>query len=291
MPYLQKRRLTSCLQRIKNVADALGDVRDQDVAVLALEKLSQKAPPLAVSGINEFVARCCQKREEARAALLQLLDPNALTELQSSFADSLEAAIAPQRRTNSKLEVRNAAVVTYRGVARTTILGLLEDLEELSDSLYHPLDAKPLHRMRLAAKRLRYAIELFAHCWGHQLAMFAKKVESLQSSLGELHDCDVWIDSFGDDLARAKKHQGTSGEGSVESDAVAASVWLLSHFVKLRTKHFRNSLSRWRKWEANDLGSQLRKTLGAELPKPSTRSNAKARDEVAGAALVSASKA
>ena len=74
MPYLSKRHLNSSLHEIKNVADALGRVRDQDVALLALEKLAQKAPPLVVASINRFAELRGQKREEARAALLRTLD-------------------------------------------------------------------------------------------------------------------------------------------------------------------------------------------------------------------------
>ncbi|NJM52825.1 MAG: CHAD domain-containing protein [Blastocatellia bacterium] len=32
-----------------------------------------------------------------------------------------------------------------------------------------------MHQLRIAAKRLRYAIELFAICWGEQISPFAKK--------------------------------------------------------------------------------------------------------------------
>jgi hypothetical protein len=36
---------------------------------------------------------------------------------------------------------------------------------------------------------------------------------------------------------------------------------LLSHFVKVRTKHLRKAYDLWREWEANDLGGQVRQTL------------------------------
>ena len=71
--------------------------------------------------------------------------------LRSSFANSLEAAIAPAGRKKSRQGARNGTLVTYRDLARMTILNRLEDLEKLSDSLYHPLSIKPLHRMRIAA--------------------------------------------------------------------------------------------------------------------------------------------
>jgi hypothetical protein len=179
-------------------------------------------------------------------------------------------------------------LVTYRDLARMTILNRLEDLEKLSDSLYHPLSIKPLHRMRIAAKRLRYAIELFEHCWGQQAAIFAKKVAGLQSSLGELHDCDVWIDDLGNDLSQAEKQRGISGAEAAEEDHAAAYIWLLGHFVRLRTKHFRNALAHWHEWETRDFSAHLRNTLVAELPESSPSSNGKASGEVAHALAASA---
>src|SRR5258708_255901 len=43
-PFLRKRSLTSSLKQIKEIADSLGAVRDQDVAIEALEKLATKVP-------------------------------------------------------------------------------------------------------------------------------------------------------------------------------------------------------------------------------------------------------
>jgi CHAD domain-containing protein len=288
LPYLSKRHIAKSLHEIKNVADALGRVRDQDVALLALDKLAHKAPPLVVASINRFAELRRQKREEARAALLRTLDANTLAALRSSFANSLEAAIAAAGRKKSKQEARNGTLVSYRDLARMTILNRLEDLEKLSDSLYYPLSIKPLHRMRIAAKRLRYAIELFENCWGQQAAIFAKKVAVLQSSLGELHDCDLWIDDLGKDLSQVEKQRGTSGAEAAEDDHAAAYIWLLGHFVRLRTKHFRNALAHWYEWETRDFSAHLRNTLVAELPESSASSNGKASGEVADALAASA---
>ena len=38
MPYIRRRDLTSLLKQTKSIAAALGEVRDQDVAIEALEK-------------------------------------------------------------------------------------------------------------------------------------------------------------------------------------------------------------------------------------------------------------
>ena len=65
------------------------------------------------------------------------------------------------------------------------------DLLNLGESLYHPFQFKELHKMRIATKRLRYAVELFTACWGESMTPFAEEIAEMQSYLGEAHDCDV----------------------------------------------------------------------------------------------------
>lgn len=258
MPFTRKRRLVHSLKEIKGIADALGEVRDQDVAIPALDKLAGKAPPEVSAGIQQLAKIRRAKRTEASEKLLPVLDQACLAQLQSDFLPALEAATKPARK-KFRSSAHSAAELTYREVARLTILDRLEELEKLSDSLYYPLQVKPLHKMRIAAKRLRYALELFEKCWGRRLSLFSARIAELQSSLGELHDCDVWIVEFGDDLA------ARPGENSIaNSERGVASIWLLDHFLKLRTRHLRRALARWRAWETNDWSEQLRQIVQAD---------------------------
>ena len=146
-----------------------------------------------------------------------------------------------------------AATLAYRQVARAVISNRLEDLGRFGESLYHPLKVKPIHEMRISAKHLRYALELFGHCWGESLSPVAKKLAELQSSLGKLHDCDVWIKTFGRDAT----HQVPA----LDFDYRATAVWLLGHFLKLRSKHVGKALAQWSDWEAEAVSAQLRQMI------------------------------
>ncbi len=51
-----------------------------------------------------------------------------------------------------------------------------------------------LHDMRIAAKRLRYVLEVTAEpCFGPYARTAAKRAKELQDLLGEIHDCDVQL--------------------------------------------------------------------------------------------------
>ena len=47
--------------------------------------------------------------------------------------------------------------------------------------------------MRIAAKRLRYVLEITESCFGEEAVAARRAVKELQSVLGDIHDCDVML--------------------------------------------------------------------------------------------------
>ena len=54
-----------------------------------------------------------------------------------------------------------------------------------------PGEVEHLHDMRIAAKRLRYILEISESCFGSYAAAAAKRAKDVQDLLGEIHDADV----------------------------------------------------------------------------------------------------
>lgn len=248
MPYLRQRGLTSVLKRAKSVAAALGEVRDQDVAIIALEKIQKEAPDAMSAALQQLVDERKERRNESREKLSSILIASEMKEAKSEFMSRIEKATALRKASGGA-----QSQPTYSKMAATVILERLKELEKLSESLYRPFEVEALHDMRIAAKRLRYAMELFQQCWGRSLQTFAKNAARLQTALGDLHDCDDWIESLGKRISQARNQK--------RDDQVAAYIWLLSHFVKIRTKHLRQAYDLWGDWEANDVSGQVRQTL------------------------------
>lgn len=246
MPYIRKRELTLLLKQTKSIAAALGEVRDQDVAIAALEKIEKRAPAEASAALKQLIDTRKGVRDEARKSLKSILVPNHMKQLQSEFIAGIDEG-TPLRKT------RTDAPVTFVKISAEVIGERLKELEALSNSLYKPFEVESLHEMRIAAKRLRYALELFQQCWGRALATYAKSAARMQKALGDLHDCDVWIDSIGEQINEARKTK--------HEEHLDGLIWLLSYFLKLRTKHLRQAYDLWREWEAKDLGDQLRQTF------------------------------
>jgi hypothetical protein len=71
----------------------------------------------------------------------------------------------------------------------------------------HPELSEALHDMRIAAKRLRYTLELFRAQLGPSGGKQIDRVKAVQEALGTLHDHDVRIAMIGDELSRLMLEQ------------------------------------------------------------------------------------
>jgi CHAD domain-containing protein len=69
----------------------------------------------------------------------------------------------------------------------------LEELRSLADAALNPEATAAQHDMRIAAKRLRYTLEVLAPCFGEEAEAARRAAKDLQSILGDLHDCDIML--------------------------------------------------------------------------------------------------
>ena len=77
--------------------------------------------------------------------------------------------------------------------ARRVALVRLDELFSFDPAIRDPKAVEPLHDMRIAAKRLRYVLELTAPALGPGARVGAREAKALQGLLGEIHDCDVML--------------------------------------------------------------------------------------------------
>jgi CHAD domain-containing protein len=69
----------------------------------------------------------------------------------------------------------------------------LDELRGFADEALAPDASEAQHNMRIAAKRLRYALEIFEPCPGEEAKVARLSAKRLQSVLGDLHDCDLML--------------------------------------------------------------------------------------------------
>src|SRR5579859_6732975 len=90
-------------------------------------------------------------------------------------------------RPITNLDTRAPTGTNARLIARTR----LEELYEWDKYVDDPYQVHELHNLRIAAKRLRYSLEIFSHVLPEACNSVLKEVEQIQEELGALHDSDV----------------------------------------------------------------------------------------------------
>ncbi len=93
--------------------------------------------------------------------------------------------------------------------------GRLDELLSFHTALNEPALVTELHGMRIAAKRLRYSVEVFEVCNPHTKPVL-KSLSDLQEQVGAIHDLDVLIVLLRDRLA------GLGPDEVAEAKAIAA---------------------------------------------------------------------
>lgn len=257
-PYLRRsKRLDEARAELKRLADALGTVRDLDVTTLAIEHLAGEAPDEVSARILRLAGERRAEREETGDELARTITDEALDEAREILVRGLDAAASAPRKRGKK-DAKGGKDgegdgPSFHDAGREIVMRSWDELRELSAGLYRPLKTKRLHKMRIAAKRLRYALELYSACWGKEAKGLADDISELQDALGEMHDCDEWIKEAGSHLSGADDGDAV-GLGAAGRDAL---VWLLEHFVKKRTQHYREALQLWREWERRDFPARI----------------------------------
>jgi CHAD domain-containing protein len=234
-------------KELKALANALGGVRDADVEIEALDALNKATNDDAVrEGISTILSGYRESRGSAFVKLQPRLTDDAVAALRSKFEAALESSLRQR-------DLFGAGSIT--DASREIISNRLDDFILLADALYDPLETKPLHDLRIAGKHLRYALELFAEVRGDVLSPFAVEISKMQSFLGDVHDCDVWIVQFRDLLRKPRR------KSSASEPTFAAAAWLLSEFTRKRTKAYRSALKLWVEIGQTKMPSRLRAAL------------------------------
>lgn len=179
---------------IRRITSALGDARDRDVQIeLLCGKLSELKTPECFPGLARILVDLERDREQFQRRVIKAVDRLE----RSRILDEMQRVarrIIKKADTDSASAAREAALSQVEG----HLTKHLAELLALEDSLNDPTAADRHHAMRIAAKRLRYTLELSQPLCPSQFTFAVKALKKLQTLLGEVHDCDVWVEHLHD---------------------------------------------------------------------------------------------
>ena len=140
----------------------------------------------------------------------------------------------------------------------------LDELTSFMPKAADPREVVALHDMRIAAKRLRYILEVTGPCFGPYASGAVKMVKDLQDLLGEIHDCDVQLPEVADFLeelvARTSRRPARARRTSARVPnrrTYAGLVALQVHLRARRNALFEDFLELWRDYERKGFAARL----------------------------------
>jgi CHAD domain-containing protein len=200
-PILKKKTFRRHRDWIEDLNDALGAVRDRDVALSRLRKLTAGLanPPPSVA---ELITRLETERSGALEALATMLG-----RLQ------LEGGPAQLAAVIESVERQTASVQNTYEFARARVHERLLDMRERWAAARREATPESLHRARIGNKRLRYAIEPFSRMLGKEVRRLYRSASRFHDVLGDLHDADSMAVMLETAMVRAPKPERRAWEG------------------------------------------------------------------------------
>ena len=205
--HLDKHEIQRFAKELRRVGRTLGAVRDLDVFRQKTDRYIDTLPPQQQNGLQPLLAVLEGKHQKAREQLLDFLDSDRYVRFKKRFAAFLKkpgaAALPACSRRGEPLPQRIRHVLPVVLYQQLAAVRAFEELLQVPDP---PLEQ--LHRLRIAFKGLRYALEFFREVLGRDTEQLIEEIKTLQDHLGDLQDAVVT-----GNLLRDYLNRGTWGQG------------------------------------------------------------------------------
>ena len=205
--YLDKHEIQRFAKELRRVGRTLGAVRDLDVFRQKTDRYIDTLPPQQQNGLQPLLAVLEGKHQKDREQLLDFLDSDRYVRFKKRFAAFLKkpgaAALPAFSRRGEPLPQRIRHVLPVVLYQQLAAVRAFEELLQVPDP---PLEQ--LHRLRIAFKGLRYALEFFREVLGRDTEQLIEEIKTLQDHLGDLQDAVVT-----GNLLRDYLNCGTWGHG------------------------------------------------------------------------------
>jgi CHAD domain-containing protein len=259
------------MQEITKITRALGDARDADVQIAFLRKSLkkiQKDPGVQKKSVPDnqqsmepairFLLLTLQKKRN----VLQKRVLSATSGLEKShITDEMQLMFTTMGRELRAFR-KKPCILGIPPVAALRIRKRLSTLLSYGPWVLHPEAVAEHHATRIAAKKLRYTMEIYGSVYRNNLEKPLARVKKMQEILGDIHDCDVWIDHISTVLLRERTLL-RSGRGTKRPDTTTLSSLkvLLHNRETERKRRYRQFVRYWQSLARVQLWDELRVSL------------------------------
>src|SRR5262245_7631010 len=184
----------SLTKSVRRLTRALGPVRELDVALMNLDQLRESGdvPQTAIVRLHQLIT---EERQRLGGEMVRVIAQYNLPKLQKKAVAAARRGIPARTGTRDPRQVAEAmSRAARRAVA-------LRASMENAGGMYLP---DRLHQVRIAVKKLRYALEIARDLSGSRATARIRTLKRVQDLLGRMHDHEMLI-------ARTRAVQSTAG--------------------------------------------------------------------------------
>lgn len=258
---LPDKRANQWNSQMRNLTSTLGRARDIDVQYELLATIEKKlAEPRLKPGIHRILLRITQARQKVQSEVNEIIDKLE----KSKVLDQIENRFQSLSEIPGEQDHRSPAL--YQ-LACERINQRLNEFLAYEVYIRRPEYKEELHAMRIAAKRLRYTMEIFSRLYPDELKVPLQAARKTQQLIGEIHDCDVWIDFLPQfHEAEQKRMQKFYGHTRPLHRLLPGLEYFKGNRQHQRDHLYQQFLNNWRNWNQKEVWINLRETILLAIP-------------------------
>ncbi len=242
---------------IQKITRALGVARDTDVQIAYITKIIKKRQraveqknssadfPVRVKGDVESIllAQLQKKRSKLQVVVIKDLEKLETSGIIHDMRTFFISQAAGTRRTKKRSPPYAIPMVAAGRISRR-----LDMMLSYERWVHNPDAVVQHHAMRIAAKKLRYTMEVYGPLYRLGLNKYLVRVKKIQEILGDLHDCDVWIDTV---MVILLKERSASPVKNTSKNNQISRMTGYRHFLAEREKERKRLYNRYvRYWDS-----------------------------------------
>jgi CHAD domain-containing protein len=243
-------------KEFRRVTRALGAARDLDVQIERLTEFGAKtAGSREQPGLRRLKLRLRQRRAALQDDVISALDH---LENDGVLGD-VQFRLTPLLQKQTQTYLFSPAIYAR---AHEAITDRLDGFLAYEEFISQPERVEELHMLRINAKRLRYTMEIFATLYPGELKEPLQACRKAQDQLGDIHDCDVWIELLPGFLAEERaRTQDYFGNLNGYFRLVPGIECFLADRQQARASTYENFYSFWQKQQAQGTWQKLREQI------------------------------
>jgi CHAD domain-containing protein len=241
---------------IRKVTKSFGNARDLDVQLNFLRSLYQRnEDPLFKPGGRRLILRLNQRRENSQYLLNQTLE-------ELNKENTLQKMLGTLQALTSKIITDSTPELSLYVLAHNVISKRLEEFLFYEIYLPYPDHVKELHLMRIAAKKLRYTLEIFSSLYIDHFEKPLEVIKLIQTNLGEIRDCDVWLNTLPNFLEKERRRVLKYFGNPHPYRRLIPGVQMLQVNRRFeRDTQYNAFLKNWKKWHQAEIWPNLRQIV------------------------------